>query len=196
MTGVQTCALPIFRLGSGTQSFVAGPAMTAEQAVAGLVAGSDLAHELADDGVTLIALGEMGIGNTTSAAALLAALVPADPADVCGHGTGLDDDGLARKIAVVERGLALHAPAPSDSVGALAAVGGFEIAVLAGAILGSCARSIPIVLDGLIVGLAGLVTLIVGVHARSRLGGVTGDTLGATSELSETTGLVLLSALG
>ena len=82
-------------------------------------------------------------------------------------------------------------PRPSGSVGALAAVGGFEIAVLAGAILGACARSIPIVLDGLIVGLAGLVTLIVGVHARSRLGGVTGDTLGATSELSETTGLVL-----
>ena len=87
-------------------------------------------------------------------------------------------------------------PRPSGSVGAVAAVGGFEVAVLAGAILGACARSIPIVLDGLIVGLAGLVTLIVGVHVRSRLGGVTGDTLGATSELSETTGLVLLSALG
>ena len=89
------------RLGAGTANAARGPAMSREQAVAGLLGGAALAAELVADGAGAIALGEMGIGNTTAASALCACLLPADPAEVCGRGTGLDDAGLARKVEVV-----------------------------------------------------------------------------------------------
>src|SRR3989442_645253 len=80
--------------------------------------------------IGVVAVGEMGIGNTTSASALCAALLPADAAAVCGRGTGLDDEGVARKVEVVRRALAVNEP--GDALGTLAALGGFEIAQLAG----------------------------------------------------------------
>jgi nicotinate-nucleotide--dimethylbenzimidazole phosphoribosyltransferase len=98
----------------------------------------------------------MGIGNTTAASALAAALLPADPTDVCGRGTGLDDAGLARKVDAVRRGLAVNEPF-ADAVDALAAVGGLEIAFLAGVTIGAAGRRMVVLLDGFITGAAALV---------------------------------------
>lgn len=135
------------RLGAGTASMLRGPAMTREQAIAALETGIALAGDELD-GAGCVALGEMGIGNSTAAAALCCALAGATPEQACGRGTGLDDEGLARKRDVVARALELNQPSASDPVGVLAAVGGFELGVLAGLALGAVGRSIPVVIDG------------------------------------------------
>jgi nicotinate-nucleotide--dimethylbenzimidazole phosphoribosyltransferase len=141
-------------VGAGTDNIATGPAMSRERAVAGLLAGAELAARL---DVDAIALGEMGIGNTTSASALAAALLEVAPAAVCGRGTGLDDAGLARKVAVVERALARNRPDRTDPLGVLAALGGFEIAFLAGLTLGAAAAGKAVLLDGFISSTAALV---------------------------------------
>ena len=125
------------RLGAGTADATVGPAMSREDAVAGLLAGAAIAEELAGEGYGIVATGDMGIGNTTAAAAVCAALLPAAPEDVCGRGTGVDDDGLRRKVEVVRAALAANRPDAADPVGVLAAVGGYELAVLAGVCLGA-----------------------------------------------------------
>ena len=135
------------RMGAGTASMLRGPAMRRESAVAALETGIALAGEHLD-GAGCVALGEMGIGNSTAAAALCCALAGATPEQACGRGTGLDDEGLARKRGVVARALALNQPGPADPVGALAAVGGFELGVLAGLALGAAARGVPVLIDG------------------------------------------------
>jgi nicotinate-nucleotide--dimethylbenzimidazole phosphoribosyltransferase len=144
-----------------TANLAVGPAMSPEVAIGLIERGVALARELADDGVQLIAVGDMGIGNTTSASALCAAMLPADAVDVCGPGTGLDAAGIARKAYVVRRGLSANGlgtdGAVRDPVGVLAAVGGLEIAYLVGVMLGAAERRIPIVLDGFITGAAALV---------------------------------------
>jgi nicotinate-nucleotide--dimethylbenzimidazole phosphoribosyltransferase len=143
------------RIGPGTANATRGPAMSREQALASIAAGRELAGDL--EGVTAVALGDMGIANTTAAAALHAALLGVPAADVCGPGTGLDARGVQRKAEVVERALAANAPFADDPVDVLAALGGFEIGVLAGVALGAAQRRAAIVLDGFIVGAAALV---------------------------------------
>jgi nicotinate-nucleotide--dimethylbenzimidazole phosphoribosyltransferase len=145
------------RIGAGTANLLHRQAMTREEALRSLAGGIRLADGLAAQGVGLLALGEMGIANTTAASALVAALLELDAEAVCGRGTGLDDAGLERKRNVVRRALELHAPAAGDALGALAAVGGFEIGVLAGAAIGAAGRRVPVVLDGFITGAAALV---------------------------------------
>jgi nicotinate-nucleotide--dimethylbenzimidazole phosphoribosyltransferase len=144
-------------VGRGTANAAGGPAMSREQALRAIVAGIHLARELAGDGVTAVALGDMGIGNTTAAAALHARLLGVDPARVCGPGTGLDADGVRRKVSVVERALAANPTHVKDPVGVVAALGGFEIALLTGAIVGAASERLAVVLDGFIVGAAALV---------------------------------------
>ncbi|HEY4026626.1 MAG TPA: nicotinate-nucleotide--dimethylbenzimidazole phosphoribosyltransferase [Candidatus Dormibacteraeota bacterium] len=144
------------RLGPGTENASRGPAMTREQAVRGVETGIELAEELAAGGAGLLALGDMGIGNTAISSAIIACLLGRDPEDVVGRGTGLDDDGLRDKVAAVRRALEVNAPDPSDPIGVLAAVGGFEHGVLAGLALGGAAARVPVVLDGVIVGAAAL----------------------------------------
>ncbi len=141
------------RLGAGTADFTAEPAMPREVAEAALEAGIGLAAGL---DASPLALGDMGIANTTAAAAVTAALLGAEPAEVCGRGTGIDGEQLRRKVDVVRRGLELHRPDPDDPVGVLAAVGGFEIGVLAGVALGAGAGGVPVVIDGIITGAAAL----------------------------------------
>jgi nicotinate-nucleotide--dimethylbenzimidazole phosphoribosyltransferase len=144
----------------GTDDLSAGPAMSSSTALAAIERGIALAEELADGGVEMIALGEMGIGNTTAASAIVAALLPADAADVCGPGTGLDEAGVARKVAVVREALAvndLDTRGPHDPIDVLSRVGGLEIAVLVGVIVGAAAMRVPVVLDGFITGAAALV---------------------------------------
>ena len=176
------------RLGPGTANIAEGPAMSRGQALEALAAGIELGGELAADGVGAVCLGEMGIGNTTAASALCAALLPADPAAVCGRGTGLDDDGLRRKVEVVHRALAANRPDPGDPLGCLAALGGFEIALLAGVALGAAAERLVVVLDGFIVGAAALVAC--------RLAPALGDHLVASHVSPEPGHRLVLDALG
>jgi nicotinate-nucleotide--dimethylbenzimidazole phosphoribosyltransferase len=145
------------RLGAGTANATRGPAMSRDQAEDGIAAGIDLADELERSGFGLIAVGELGIGNTTAASALAAALLPAEPGLACGRGTGIDDAGLVRKIEVVRRALEANADRTGDPLGALAAVGGFEIAVLTGVCLAAAANAQIIVLDGFVTAAAALV---------------------------------------
>jgi len=144
------------RLGAGTANATKGAAMTSEQAEGGIAAGTDVADELADSNVGILAIGELGIGNTTAASALAAALLPTDPKLVCGRGTGLDEAGLARKVGVVTLALEVNAAATGDPVGALAAVGGFELAVLVGLCLGGASRRMIVLLDGFVTAAAAL----------------------------------------
>lgn len=136
-----------------------GPAMSRSTATGMIERGIALAEELAAEGVQILGLGEMGIANTTSASALTAALLPAEPSLVCGPGTGIDDAGLARKVDAVRRGLAANGlPRPdADPVDVLSAVGGLEIAFLVGVTLGAAARRIPVLLDGFVSSVAALV---------------------------------------
>ena len=149
--------LLVLRTGSGTANFARGPAMTFEQAELSISNGVEVAEDLANQGAHLVAGGDMGIGNTSSASAICAAMTDTDPALVTGRGAGLDDDKLEHKVAVVRRGLELNKPDPADPVGVLAAVGGFEIGFLAGLMLGLAERRVAIALDGFIVTSAALI---------------------------------------
>jgi nicotinate-nucleotide--dimethylbenzimidazole phosphoribosyltransferase len=144
-------------VGRPTENIAEGPAMTSAAAQRCIERGILLAGELAAEDVGILALGEMGIANTTSASALCAALLPAEAEAVCGRGTGLDDAGVEHKVEVVERALAANAVDPADPLGVLAALGGFEIAVLYGVALGAAAERIVVLLDGFITAAAALV---------------------------------------
>jgi nicotinate-nucleotide--dimethylbenzimidazole phosphoribosyltransferase len=111
----------------------------------------------------------MGIGNTTAASAIVAALTGAEPARVTGRGTGVDDDALGRKVAAVERAIAVNRPDPADPVGVLAALGGLEIAAIAGLLLGAAARRVPVVLDGFVTSAGALVAATLAPAIRPRL---------------------------
>jgi nicotinate-nucleotide--dimethylbenzimidazole phosphoribosyltransferase len=138
------------RVRAGTVNAAEGPAMSEAEMRQAVTTGIELADQLAAEGVGIVGLGEMGIGNTTAASALTAALLRVDPAGVCGRGTGVDDAGLARKRATVWRMLEANVVSPYDPLGAVAAVGGLEIAALAGLVLGCAANRTPILLDGFI----------------------------------------------
>jgi nicotinate-nucleotide--dimethylbenzimidazole phosphoribosyltransferase len=144
------------KLGRGTADFTQGPAMSRDQAAQAVEIGIETARDLVAAGNRCLLTGDMGIANTTACAALVAAFTGADPAQVTGRGTGVDDETHARKIAVVRQALALHQPDPTDPLGVLAAVGGFEQAALTGFLLGAAALRVPVLLDGLIAGAAAL----------------------------------------
>jgi nicotinate-nucleotide--dimethylbenzimidazole phosphoribosyltransferase len=147
------------RLGPGTANFTRGTAMSKETAIRGLEIGIDIAAELATDGIGLIGVGDMGIANTTSASALTAVLCGQAVERVTGRGTGIDDAARQRKIQAIERALAVNRPDPADALDTLAKIGGFEIAGLAGVLLGAAARRIPVLLDGFITGAASLIAV-------------------------------------
>jgi nicotinate-nucleotide--dimethylbenzimidazole phosphoribosyltransferase len=133
-------------LDTPTQDFTQGPAMTEAEVVAALAAGWDAVDPATD----LLVVGEMGIGNTTSAAAIAHALYGGTPADWTGRGTGVDDAGLARKTDVVARGLGANPAAGTDALQALRCLGGREVAAMAGAIARARVDGIPVILDGFI----------------------------------------------
>src|SRR5881398_1754167 len=153
----------------GTANLARGPAMTHAQALQALETGARLAEQALDAGADLLATGEMGIGNTTAASAIAAAITGALPERVTGRGTGVDDATLARKVDVVRRALAVNLPDARDGLDVLAKVGGFEIAGLVGVILAGAARRVPVVLDGFISGAAALVAVTLAPDARHAL---------------------------
>jgi nicotinate-nucleotide--dimethylbenzimidazole phosphoribosyltransferase len=173
------------KIAPGTANFARGPAMSRDQALAAITTGAGLVEAAAPD---CVGTGEMGIANTTAASALTAALTGADPAAVTGRGTGVDDAGWARKVAVVRRALAVNRPDPRDALSVLAALGGFEIAGLVGVILAGAARRVPVVLDGFIATAAALVA--VRLHAATR------EYLLAAHRSAEPGHRVLLETLG
>jgi nicotinate-nucleotide--dimethylbenzimidazole phosphoribosyltransferase len=138
------------RIGAGTRNLLEGPAMSLEEARRALEIGIEATHEAAVRGATLVGIGEMGIANSTSAAAILAALTGFEARRLVGRGTGLDDTGLERKIGVVEAALRLHQECSNDGIRTLAALGGFEIAAMAGACFAAAAHNLPMVIDGFI----------------------------------------------
>lgn len=148
-------ALAQLKVRRGTRNFTREPAMTHEELERALAAGAALVERVPESEV--IGLGEMGIGNTTSSAALLAALTGESAAQVVGRGTGISDETLARKRAAVERGLRLHSPC--DARDALRCFGGFEMAALVGALEAAAGAGRLVVLDGFITGVAALVAV-------------------------------------
>ncbi|MGW5557900.1 nicotinate-nucleotide--dimethylbenzimidazole phosphoribosyltransferase [Micromonospora sp. NPDC003944] len=134
----------------GTRDLTVTAALTRDEALAAVQTGIRIADELIDAGAGILLTGDMGIANTTPAAALIAAFTGADPLDATGRGTGVDDATYAHKVAVVRAALARHTPDPADPLGVLAAVGGLEHAALAGLVLGAAARRTPVLLDGVI----------------------------------------------
>lgn len=150
----------------GTRNLLAEPAMTRAQAEQSVLVGVELAAQAAQEGIGLIGTGEMGIGNTTPSAAITAVMTGRPVAEVTGRGTGIDDAGHARKVAVIQQALDLHHPDRTDALDVLAKVGGLEIGGLAGLILGAAAARVPVVLDGFIAGAAALIA--VGLQPRCR----------------------------
>jgi nicotinate-nucleotide--dimethylbenzimidazole phosphoribosyltransferase len=143
----------------GTANMSRGPAMTREEAVQAILVGVELAHAAADDGVTLLGTGEMGIANTTPSSALYASLIPCPVVEVTGRGTGIDDTRLQHKIKVIERSLEINGSLLDDPLSTLAAVGGLEIAGICGLILAAAGRKLPVVVDGFISSAAALVAM-------------------------------------
>lgn len=143
----------------GTRNMTKGAAMSREECAQAVLVGVEAARDAAQQGVTLIGIGEMGIGNSTAAAALTAALSGVSPESVVGRGTGLDEAGVARKADAVSRALAANDVEALDPLGVLAAVGGLEIAALAGVVLGAAQEKVAVVSDGFIAGSATLAAI-------------------------------------
>ena len=175
------------RIALGTRNFTIGPAMTVEQTVLALEHGIAIAQELASSGVDLIGLGEMGIGNTTAATALVAALTGRPVQAITGRGTGIDDAAWARKVAAIEKALETNATG-GRPLPVLAALGGFEIAGLAGVVLGAASCKIPVILDGFIASTAAL--------CAARLAPISADYVIASHRSVEIGHRVVLEALG
>jgi nicotinate-nucleotide--dimethylbenzimidazole phosphoribosyltransferase len=171
----------------GTADMLDGPAITAEQLDRALATGATLAGELADAGADCLVLGEIGMGNTTTAAALTAVLTAAPPALTVGRGTGLDAAGVERKLELVRAAVALHGNslAPRE---ALLAVGGLELAALAGAAAEAARRGLPVVLDGYAVSVAAL--------AAAKLDPGVGEALVAGHRSAEPGHALVLAELG
>jgi len=134
----------------GTGDISRGPAMTRAQAEQAVQIGIELVKEQKEAGSRLLAAGEMGIGNTTTAAAAACVLLGLDPDAAAGRGAGLSDAGLARKRAAIRRAIELNRPDPGDALDVLAKVGGFDLAGMAGVFLGGALYRIPVILDGFI----------------------------------------------
>jgi len=141
--------------------------MSREEAIRAIMAGAKVAGDLIDQGYDLLIPGEMGIGNTTASSALAAVFCGLPVAQVTGRGTGLDDEGLRRKVAAIENALALHRPDPSDPLGVLAALGGLEIAAICGYALKAVSRRVPVLLDGIISTAGGLCAALLCPPAKS-----------------------------
>ncbi|MEV4073416.1 nicotinate-nucleotide--dimethylbenzimidazole phosphoribosyltransferase [Nonomuraea fuscirosea] len=150
------------KIAYGTADLSQGSAMTVDQAVRALEAGILVGKELIAAGARCLITGDMGIANTTASAALISAFTGMDPAEVTGRGTGIDDEMYERKVGLVRSALRVNAvsdvsSSPSEALRALAAVGGFEHAAIAGLILCGAAERVPVILDGVIAGAAALV---------------------------------------
>ena len=149
--------LKIKKVGYGTDNIARGPAMTREQAIKSLEAGIESFNEELIKGIDIIATGDMGIANTTPSSAIIACLTGADVSKVTGRGTGLNDSGVEKKIDVIKSAFDVNKPDPSDPIGVLSKVGGFEIGGIAGLCLAAASHRTPVLIDGFISTAAALI---------------------------------------
>ena len=156
MAGAPVSGVTDCRIAAGTADFTAGPAMSRAQAVEAIAAGIRLVQQQKAAGMRLLATGEMGIGNTTTSSAVAAVLLSQPVQLMTGRGAGLSDEGLARKLDAIRRGIAVNRPDPADPLDVLAKLGGFDIAGLCGVFLGGALERIPVLMDGFISGAAAL----------------------------------------
>ncbi len=141
--------LEIRKIGWGTRNMTKGPAMTREEAERAVLAGIEVVEKY-QEGLDIIGTGDMGIGNTTPSSAIVSVITGAEPENVTGRGTGIDDRSLKHKAAVIRKAIEVNQPDPADPLDVLAKVGGFEIAGIAGLVLGAALHRIPVVIDGFI----------------------------------------------
>lgn len=144
------------KIGPGTANMAKGPAMSREEALSALLTGVEVVNDEIAAGAAIVAVGDMGIGNTTPATAILAALTGCAVDDITGRGTGVDEAGLKAKRAAIGSALEINNPDADDPVDVLSKVGGYEIGGIAGVILGAAAARVPVVIDGFISGAAAL----------------------------------------
>ncbi len=161
--------LIVRKIGYGTKNLALEPAMSREEALRSVEVGVELVEQAFADGVRLVATGEMGIGNTTSSAAIAAVMTGQPISSVTGRGTGLDDEGVSRKRRVIEQALRMTDPQADDAFDVLSKVGGFEIGGLVGIILGGAGCRMPVVLDGFIAGAAALLAVALAPTCREYL---------------------------
>ena len=140
----------------GTEDMARRPAMTRAQAMQAIFTGVDLVKELKEQGYTLLVSGEMGIGNTTTSSALVAALLNLPPETVTGRGAGLSDVGLHRKIWAIERAIMVNKPDPRDPLDVLSKLGGLDICGMAGLFIGGAIYGVPVIIDGFISAVAAM----------------------------------------
>jgi nicotinate-nucleotide--dimethylbenzimidazole phosphoribosyltransferase len=153
----------------GTRNLAQGPAMTREEAEQALQVGVDVFNDEATRGLDIVATGDMGIGNTTPSSAIVAAMTGFSVAQVVGRGTGIDDQGLERKIRVIEQALAVNQPNRKDPMDVLHKVGGLEIAGLAGVMIAAASGRIPVVVDGFISTAAAMIAVAFAPRVRDYL---------------------------
>ncbi|MDD7740559.1 MAG: nicotinate-nucleotide--dimethylbenzimidazole phosphoribosyltransferase [Fusicatenibacter sp.] len=151
--------LPNYKVAYGTKNMTKGPAMTREEAIRALETGIAAAEERIKEGYTILATGEMGIGNTTTSSAIASVLLGKSVSEVTGRGAGLSSEGLQRKIAAIEKAISVNHPNPEDAIDVLSKVGGFDIAGMAGTFLAGAAHHVPVVMDGFISCVAALVAV-------------------------------------
>ncbi|MFA5144558.1 MAG: nicotinate-nucleotide--dimethylbenzimidazole phosphoribosyltransferase [Candidatus Omnitrophota bacterium] len=144
------------KIALGTRNMSKGPAMSREEAVKSIETGIEVFEVEYKNGIDIIGTGDMGIGNTTAASAVTAAITGMPVKNVTGRGTGLDDSALLNKIEIIKESLRINKPDPKDALDVLSKVGGFEIGGLAGTIIAAASRRVPVVIDGFISGSAAL----------------------------------------
>lgn len=176
------------RVAPGTKNIALGPAMTRDECLQAIAAGEDMVRGMVEQGYQLIATGEMGIGNTSTASAVACALTGAEAHRMTGRGAGLSDEGLMRKRAAVERALSVNRPDPNDALDVLMKVGGFDICAMAGAFLGGAKYGVAVLVDGFISSVAAL--------CARRMLPEAADFMLATHVSREPAGAFLLETLG
>ncbi len=157
------------KIALGTQNMLEGPAMTLEQAEAAVMAGLEVVTAEIEKGLDIVGTGDMGIGNTTPSAAIAAVLTGEPPVKIAGRGTGVDDEGFARKISAIETAINVNKPDPKAGLDILAKVGGFEIGGLTGVILGAAAHNKAVMLDGFISTAAAMIAVSIAPEVKSYL---------------------------
>ena len=176
------------KIARGTGNIAAGPAMTRAEAERSVQLGIDVMAELKQRSVQIAVSGEMGIGNTTTAAAVASVLLGLPPRKVTGRGAGLDSARLERKIAVIEKAVRINEPSPEDPLDILAKVGGFDIGAMAGLFLGGGIYGIPVIIDGMISAAAAFLAY--------RLAPAVKGYMLASHQSKEPAGRLLLAAIG
>lgn len=157
------------KVGPGTRNIARGPAMTHDQAVQSLLSGAELVEEEIEKGLDILGVGEMGIGNTTPAAAIACVMIGCSIEQAAGRGTGVDDAGLQRKMSAIRRAIEVNQPDAANGLDVLEKIGGYEIGGMAGAMLAAAAHRVPVMMDGFISTAAAMIATAIAPQIRPYL---------------------------